>query len=426
MSEKTTTDDNQLVQPGPLSVLVRSQKMAAALSSYARALTFENRSRRNLYRLAGLSPRTRDRVFSMLLAIIVGATFVLPMVASTLYYVFVASPRYASEVRFIVRSSVPLLSRDRYSSDTVEPKAKLVQDTAVLLNYIGSPALIDDLKPTVDLQQIFGRDDIDWFSRLDKHATQEDVLDYWEDRYSVSVNPKSGIVELEVTAFSPKEANDLLKTVLKLSEGQINKLSSGMWDELLASSQRDVDDATKEVSGLRAQLRDIQNQTGVFDVDLSAESIIAVLTNVESSIAEMRSRRLALSKSVAEGSPQLADIDRRLVGLEEQAKSLREKAAGSSADGGGNLASYSSAFDKVKLDLKMAESKLQSAIGESEKVKLVSSLQLVYVDNFTEPTMPDTNKYPNVPLAIFLRLLAFAAVCGTACGIVFFVRNKLD
>ncbi len=399
--------------------------MAGALSSYARALTFENRSRRNLYRLAGLAPRTRDRVFTVLLTMIVVLTFVLPMAGSVIYYAFIASPIYASEVRFIVRSSAPFLSRDRYSSDTVEPKAKIVQDTAVLLNYLGSPAIIQDLKRHVDLQQIFARKDIDIFSRLQADPTQDDILKYWRRHHSTSVNPKSGIVELEVTAFTPKEAHELVKLVMRLSEVQINNLGSGMWNDLLTSAQADVDIATKEVGDLRGQFRDIQNQTGVFDVDLSAESIITVLTGIESTIAELTSRRSALRQSLDESSPQLSDLNRRIAAFEDQARSLREKTAGSPS-GENNLADYSSIFDKLKLDLKMAEDKLQSSIGELEKVKLVSSLQLIYVDNFTDPTVPDTYKYPNVPLELLLRMLVFAAICGASCGLVLFIRKKVD
>ncbi|MGV2131130.1 hypothetical protein ACQZ4P_01035 [Agrobacterium vitis] len=105
MSEKTVTDDKKMLEADLPPVLARSQKLASALSSYARALTFENQSRRNLYRLAGLAPRTRDRVFAVILMIFIGVTFVLPMSGSILYYAFLASPGYASEVRFIVRSS---------------------------------------------------------------------------------------------------------------------------------------------------------------------------------------------------------------------------------------------------------------------------------------------------------------------------------
>lgn len=423
---ETETERNQITQHRTASVAERTHNLAAALSSYARALTFENRSRRNLYRLAGLAPRTRDRVFAALMVAVVGITLVLPMAGSILYYAFWSTPGYVSEVRFVVRSSVPLLSRDRYSSEAVEPKAKIVQDTAVLLNYLVSPAIIRDLQKETDLNHIYGRKDIDVFSRLSENATQDDILEYWESRSSAKVNPRSGIVELRIVAFTPSEARDLAKLVLKLSENQVNQLSSGMWSSLLVSTQNDVNAATKEVSELRGRLRDTQNQTGVFDVDLSAATISTVLTNIESELADVKSRRLALSRSVGEGSPQLSDLDRRLAGLEDQAKELRSRAAGLSTDGVGNLADFSSVFDKLKLDLSIAEDKLKSAVEDFEKVKLVSTLQLVYVDSFTEPTLPDNSSYPKVWLALFLRFLVFSTICGIVTGGLLMFRKKLD
>jgi capsular polysaccharide transport system permease protein len=353
-------------------------------------------------------------------------TFILPMLGSVGYYGMIASPGYVSEVRFIVRSSAPLLSRDRYSSETVEPKAKIVQDTAVLLNYLESPAIIQDLQKTVDLQKMFGRDDIDILSRLSSDTSQDDLLKYWKRHYSASVNPKSGIVELRVIAFTPNEANDLVTLIMKLAEQQVNRLNSGMWDSLLASTQRDVDSATKEVADLRARFRDVQNQTGVYDLDLSAQSIMTILTEVEGRIAELKSRRSALSRTVKEGAPQLSDLDRQLVALEEQSADLKAKTAGKADGTTSNLAQYSSEFDQLKLSLTMAESKLTAAIRDVEKAKLVSSLQLVYVDNFTDPSMPDTSTYPRVTLNIFLTFLACVAACGIACGLLTMVRNKLD
>lgn len=419
-------DNRLLLQAEPQSAIGRSQKMAAALSSYARALTFENRSRRNLYHLAGLAPRARDRVFSMLIIFIIGVTWVLPLAGGTVYFSFLASPGYVSEVRFIVRSSTPFLSRDRYSGGMVEPKEKIVQDTAILLNYLVSPAIIQDIQKSVDLHQLFGRNDIDFLSRLPKDSTQDDMLEYWKKHLSTYVNPKSGIVELEVTAYTPSEANAILRLVLHLAQAQVNRLSSGMWDDLRASTQSEVDNATKEVADLRGKFRDIQNKTGVFDIDLSAQNISNVLTTVEADIAELRSRRAALSKSVGGNSPQMADLDRRLAAQEEQAKRLRAQVAGAPTAGNGNLANYSSVFDNLKLNLSLAENKLKSAITELEKVKLVSSLQLVYIDNFTEPTVPDKNKYPKVLLSLFLSLLACSAICGVTCGIIVLIRNKLD
>ena len=215
----------------------------------------------------------------------------------------------------------------------------------------------------------------------------------------------------------------MLQLVLKLSEAQVNKLSSGMWNDLLVTTQHDVENATINVSDLRGRLRDIQNTTGVFDIDMSAERFSSVLTGVETTIADLRSRKAALGETVGADAPQVSEIDRRLQGLEAQAKELQAKTAGVGKD---SLAAYSTAFENVKLDLRLGEERLQSAITDLEKVRLVSSLQLVYVDNFTNPTLPDDAAYPRTLLQLFLRFLAFAALALFVCGSIMLIRKKLD
>jgi capsular polysaccharide transport system permease protein len=365
-------------------------------------------------------------VFSGLLIALFTITFVLPLAGCIAYYGFIASPGFASEVRFVVRSSTPFLSRDRYSEGMIEPKEKIVQDTAILLNYLESPAIVGDLQKATNLSGIYGRPQIDFLSRLPADATQDKILSYWKKHFSARVSPKSGIVELEVVAYSPREAVDLVKLVLRLAEAQVNNLNAGMWNELRASTERDVDQASKEVADLRGKLRDTQNQTGVFDVQLSAQSLANVQTSVETELADLKSKQTALRKSVGQNNPQLAEITRRIAALEDQAGTLRAQSAGTTTTSDGNLAEYSSIFDQLNLDLSLAEARLKSALKELEKVKLVSSMQLVYVDNFTDPTQPEINKYPNVPLSLFLAFIACLGLCGLVCGGVMLIRQKLD
>ncbi|GGB61223.1 hypothetical protein GCM10011316_36510 [Roseibium aquae] len=419
MSDQNTP----LTESAGRSLVVQSQKMAAALSSYARALTFENRSRRNLYRLAGLTPRFRDKIFARLLVASFICCFVLPLGLSVVYFGLLASKVYVSEVRFVLRSSAPMLSRDRFSSETVEPKAKIVQDTAIALNYLDSPAIVQDLREHMDFEGFYARPEIDFIARLDSEATQEEVLDYWSGKYSSWVNPKSGIVELEVHAYSPEEAHELMEIVLELAEQRVNQLSAGMWDGLMTSARLDVDAASAELTALRDRYRDLQNQTGIYDVSLAADGLVTVLTGLESELASLKARRAALAESVDRSAPQFQELDRQVAAQEVQIAALKSEAAGQDGE---TLAGHSRKFEDLQLELDLAEQRLASAIRELEKVRLVSSLQLVYLDAFTEPTQPDTHKYPNVPLSLLLAFLASAVLWGSVSGIIILIRNKLD
>ena len=409
-----------------ITELTRSQKMAAALNSYARNLTFENRSRRNLYKLAGIAPKLRDKVFSYLILAAFIVYFVIPISSSVIYFGFIATPQYESEIRFIVRSSVPLLTRDRYASGNAEPKAKIVQDTAVILNYLASPAVIEDLAAEIDLRRYFGRREIDYLSRLAPNATQEEVLDYWEGQYTSSVNPKSGIVELSVRAFSGEEAYNLLLTVVNLAEQRVNRLNTAMWENLTVASQQDLDTATLELERLRTEMRDRQNEYGIFDVDLAANSLIDILTNVRTELAKVQTQRLSLIESISPESPRIELLDKKIAALEFQAKLLESKATGSGVAEDANLAGVSKKFQQLNLDIELAEDRLKSAVGELEKAKLVGTLQLVYIDAFTTPTKPIESSYPKTWLMLLLSFLGFSALWGSATGILIYIRNKLD
>lgn len=276
-------------------------------------------------------------------------------------------------------------------------------------------------RKNVSLKDYFASEDIDRLSRLKADANQDEVLKYWRKHYTASVNPKSGIVELEVAGYTAQQARHLLELVLRLSEQQVNRLSSGMWDDLLRATQQDVDSATKEVGDLRGKLRDIQNSSGIFDLDMSAGRLSTVLTGVEANIADLESRRNALTKTIGQGAPQLSEIERRLDGLKAEAGRLRDSAASAQKD---SLSGNATAFENAQLNLKLGEDKLKSAITDLEKVKLVSSLQLVYVDNFTQPTLPDFPKYPKLALNLFLALLIFGLIAVVTCGFVALMRKN--
>lgn len=403
--------------------------MASSLSSYSRQLTMSNRSRRNLYRIAGLSPTAWDRLFSVLMTLAFLICFLIPFVGAAVYFSTIATPQYESETRFVIRSAAPLLTRDRFSSATAEPEAKIVQDTQIVVNYLATPEIVARLDQEVGLHAVYGEEDVDYLSRLAPDASREDLLDYWETRHEAEVNPKSGIVELTVAAFSPEEALLVLNAVLGFAEDRVNRLNAGIWDSLRQSAEQDVEMASQVLETQRLRLQEIQDQTGVFSVDLEAEGLSEIRRQVDSEIAQLKSEREALSATLAPNAPALRRLDRRIKARERQSADLRARGAGGAErdkKARETLSEQARKFEAAQLEIEIAETRFRDAVDELEKVKLVSSLQLVYLDRFTEPTLAEDSTRPNVPLAIFLSLLAALAAWGVVGGGLFILREKLD
>lgn len=417
---------NQIVPHDSQDVAARGQKMAAALVSYSRQLALSNRSRRSLYQIAGISPLLRDRIFSALLKTALVICFLIPFAATVLYFAVLVTPQYESEVRFVVRSAAPLLTRDRFSSSSAEPEQKIVQDTQIIVNYIDSPALVAALGAKQDLHRLFGGTEIDHLSRLEPDISREDLLEYWRSQHDSWINPKSGIVELQVRAFSAADAQNLLIDVLELADQRVNRLNRDIWSNLLYSAKQDLQEASIYLEEKRLAYRDLQNQTGVFDVEQEAERRSQLIEKIDSIIADLRSEREALVTALNDSIPAVRRLDRQIAAREQQSADLKARNAGQSSAQNATLAEHSRLFEEATLELEIAEDRFRAAINELEKVKLVSSLQLVYLDRFSEPTLADDSTHPNVALSILLGLLASLALWGVVSGGLILLRQKLD
>lgn len=418
--------ETNLVTQGSTDIAVRSKKMAASLSSYARQLTFENRSRRNLYRLAGMSPMLRDKIFFYLFWASFIFYFLIPFSLGVLYYGLIASPQYESEVRFVLRSAAPILSRDRFSASSAEPKAKIAQDTQVVTSYLDSYAFIADLEKTHDWTALYRKDGIDFLSQLDPESSKEARLDYWRQYYSSWINPKSGIVELTLRAFSAADAHNLMKTILVLAEQRVNQLNAGIWSNLQASAEADLKRASDDLEHLRLSFRDLQNKTGVFDVTLSAESLSALIARIDGEISDLKSQRAVLEGTIVQTSPVLRTLDQQISARQNQVDALKARTAGNGGLDNDTLAQTSQEFEAVQLELKIAETRFSDAIEELEKVKLISSLQLIYLDQFTSPTLADSSTYPNRPLSIAAVFVVCLVLWSAASGFLWFLRHRID
>ena len=419
---------NDLTNTPPASkepVHVRQQKVAAALTETARSLTFGDRSRRAMYQIAGLRPRRRDQVFLYLLWAAFLFCFLLPVLTASGYLFFVVSDQYVSETRFVLRSSVSALSRNRLSEDSTKPSTKIRQDTQVVTNFIESPAMIEALGEKHNLRQLFGRGEIDFWSRLENDASREDRLKYWHNHISSWTNPQSGIVTLEIAAFSPNDAKTILETVMVLAEERVNKLNSGIWAGLLEAAEEDVKSAKDALEKIRITFNQQQDRSGIFDIEQSASGIGEIIREIKQEILSIESERTVLLQSLNEDTPSIRNLDRQIDARQKQVEKLETQLAGQQANQR-SFANEQKEFSKLQLDRQLAEDRFTNSIEELERVKLLGTLQLVYLDQFLSPTLPEDNTYPRRFLWLSLSIFIALMMWGLATYAILTIQSRLD
>ena len=122
-----------------------------------------------------------------------------PLVTSSIYFGFLASDQFGSEMRFAVRGATELLpGSDALAASGLGTLASLnsSQDVYIVADYIASRSMIDDLSKEIDLGAIYGK----------RGRAVEDLLRYWRSMVQTSVEPASGIVTVTVKTFSREDS----------------------------------------------------------------------------------------------------------------------------------------------------------------------------------------------------------------------------
>jgi len=118
--------------------------------------------------------RSRLRWLSFMIVVAV------PAVIAAAYYFFVAADQYVAEFRFALRSAEPeRRDPNLFLQESLAP-SPIGVDSYVVVQYLASRAIIDDLSTTIDLRQMFSRSEADWPARLDPPVSIEELVRYWK------------------------------------------------------------------------------------------------------------------------------------------------------------------------------------------------------------------------------------------------------
>jgi capsular polysaccharide transport system permease protein len=90
-----------------------------------------------------------------------------------------------------------------------------------------------------------------------------------------------------------------------------------------------------------------------------------------------------------------------------------------------NLADVSVDMSQRELEQTLAEQQFAASMKTLEQVQFVSKQQLLYLDTFLAPNLPDEAKYPKRGLWIGGVLAATILIWGAVVGLLTALRNRL-
>jgi capsular polysaccharide transport system permease protein len=376
---------------------------------------------RDRFGLPGLG-LSRHKV-SPLLASFVGCVLV-PAFATMVYFAFIASDQYAAEARFAVRQvESNIVTKD---SNPTDPKPENVangssvafsftasgQNAYIVTSYIQSRAIVDDLDKSLNLPELFRRPEADFWARLKRNASSEELTDYWKSMVNTYIDTPSGIVTFRVRAFRPDDAVAIGNAVLQLSENLVNRISDRARHDAMAMSEEEVRHAFEMTQSALVDLNNFRDTAGIIDPVQAGTEISRLLIPLLTEKIRLDSDLFVASRNLDDSAPTIKALKSRLQSVEQQIAEQRAKLTNPNG-GDKTLAASLAKFEALDLNRQFAEKLYSLAQIDLDRARQRVARESVYLTVFVPPSMPEEARYPRrvaYPILIFLGLMIVWAI----------------
>ena len=336
---------------------------------------------------------------------------VLPTLVVGLYFFFIASPRYVSEARFIVRAA----NQQQPSSLGVALQGVGIStaqtDAFAVHEYVSSREGVGDLTGRFDIKRVLGRPGVDFLSRYPRpweHDTNEGLYKAFQRFVVVGYDSTTGISTLRVEAFTGKEAQDLNSALLAGGEELVNALNERSSTAAVNDATAARDRATASLALAQQQLTAFRNRENFLDPQLAASESSQLIGGLLAVVARLRAERTQLLAE-APNSPQLPTLNNRISAYEDQIAQERQKLVGNS----NSLAEKVGVYENLSLQRELADKELAQASASLIAAEQESLRQKLYLERIVPPSLPDEALMPRRALAtltVFISLLLAYAI----------------
>lgn len=372
--------------------------------------------------LAGLR-RRHGLIAASFFALVLG-----PVVLAAAYLYLVAADQYASSAGFTVRSE------ERGSAGDFLGGLSMLTNTAtsdsdVLYEFITSQTLVERIDAKLNLVERFSKPGFDPVFAYDPDGTIEDLLKYWERMVKPSYASGTGLIELEVRAFTPQDAHAITVAILEESSRMINGLSAIARDDATRYAKDDLDIALARLKGAREALTLFRSKTRIIDPIADIQGQMGLLSSLKTQLAQAHIDLNLMLQTYSREDPRVPQAERRIDVIEKLIEQERTKFGMGSGEAQEANASQAypallGEFERLTVDVEYASKAYLAAMAAMDVANAEALRQSRYLATYAEPTMPKSALYPERITLLLLTALLLLLLWSTGVLIYYSLRDR--
>lgn len=326
-----------------------------------------------------------------------------PLLASILYYGFLASDVYVSESQFVIRSpqkptQTPLgailqtagFTNASDEADVAESFAAS-RDALRALNQNGAFAKAYT-RPSISI--------IDRYNPLGLRNSFERLYRYFQTKVSLNQDSSTNALVLQVQAYTPEDAYRFNQQLLDLTEATVNRLNTRGRNDLVQYAQAEVDMAKARSQTAALALAAYRNRSRVVDPQLEAQAQMQMISNLQAQLIAARTE-LAQVQRYAPQNPRIPVLQTQIGTIEAQIDAELGKVTG----GRNSLAGNAVEYQRLTLESDFADKQLAAALSSLEQAKDDARRKQAYVERIVQANLPDGPVGPLRLRGIFATLV---------------------
>ncbi len=335
---------------------------------------------------------------------------VLPVAAAAAYYFLVAADQYVAEFRFGLRSAEPMRADPGTLLQPGSAPLQIGLDSYVVVQYIASRAIVDDLDKTLDLRRMFSAPAGDWLARLHLPVPIEELVAYWRAQVDAFFDATNGTIVVRARAFAARDALALAQAILASSERLVNGLSARARHDSLRNSEREVQQAERRLTAALARLRDYRDKEGLIDPHKAADANAALSGRLRDELVRAGTDLSTLKQYMRDDAPALKILEARIETLRAQQSGVEGEATDTETTRKQALSRKMGSYEELEGERRFAETAYQHALEALDRARINADRQEIYIADFVRPSLPEEALYPRRLRSLgVVFLIAFAA-----------------
>jgi capsular polysaccharide transport system permease protein len=241
---------------------------------------------------------------------------------------------------------------------------------------------------------------------------------------SAHYDETTGLLRVEVQAFTPELSEQMLRTILEASEHFVNEVSHSIAREQMTFAKGELETARINYAERKTELLDFQNVNKVLDGANTAQSRATIIADLESQYTKEQAILTEMQFKLRPDSPQVKQQKQKVNAITQQL--AKEKRLLVSSPGGSQLNVVASRFQQLTLDAGIAEESYKTAVAALDNARIEASKKIRTLVTVVSPNTPQLALYPERLYNLATILLGLLMLYGITRFILASIEDHRD